>query len=218
MGGSVYNATWGRMFAAIYERSLAATEEAGLADRRRALLARASGSTLEIGAGTGLNLEHYPDAVTELVLAEPGEHMARRLRAHVGRAGPPVEVVEAPAERLPFPDDRFDTIVSTLVLCTVPEPGAALAEARRVLRPGGRLLFLEHVRAEEPGLARWQDRLWRPWRVFADGCHCNRDTLSTLQGSGLTVDDVERGSLEKALPLIRPMIAGSARAADAGSA
>jgi ubiquinone/menaquinone biosynthesis C-methylase UbiE len=218
MGGPIYNATWGRMFAAIYERSIAGTEEAGMAERRHALLARATGSTLEIGAGTGLNLEHYPDAVTELVLTEPGEHMVKQLRAHVGRAGPPVEVVEAPAERLPFPDERFDTVVSTLVLCTVSDPEAALAEARRVLRPGGRLLFLEHVRSEEPGLARWQDRLWRPWRLFADGCHCNRDTLATLNASGLVVGDVEHASMPKAPPLVRPLIAGAARAADAGSA
>jgi ubiquinone/menaquinone biosynthesis C-methylase UbiE len=215
MRGRIYNATWGRLFAAIYERMIAGTEEAGLADRRHALLARATGSTLEIGAGTGLNLEHYPDAVTELVLAEPGEHMGKQLRAHVGRAGRPVEVVEAPAERLPFPDDRFDTIVSTLVLCTVSDPAAALAEAGRVLRPGGQLLFLEHVRSEEPGLARWQDRLWRPWRVFGDGCHCNRDTLATLNASGLAVEDLERERMPKAPPLVEPLIVGAARAADA---
>jgi ubiquinone/menaquinone biosynthesis C-methylase UbiE len=213
MGGRIYDATWGRTFAALYDSCLAATEKAGLADRRHALLARATGSTLEIGAGTGLNLGHYPDTVAELVLAEPGEHMARRLRDHVAGAGRAAEVVDAPAERLPFPDDRFDTVVSTLVLCTVPDPRAAVAEAARVLRPGGRLLFLEHVRAPEPRLARWQDRLMRPWRFLADGCHCNRDTLATLEASPLAVEDVERGRLEKAAPLIAPLVAGAARAA-----
>jgi SAM-dependent methyltransferase len=210
MGGRLYRATWGRLFAAIYEGSLKAAEQAGLADRRHALLARATGATLEIGAGTGLNLHHYPPKVSELVLTEPGEHMARRLRDTAADAERAVDVVDAPAERLPFEDDRFDTVVSTLVLCTVPDPEAAIAEAARVLRPGGRLLFLEHVRSAEPGAARWQDRLWRPWRFVADGCNCNRDTLAILNASPLAVDDAEPGEIPKVAPLIRPMISGSA--------
>jgi ubiquinone/menaquinone biosynthesis C-methylase UbiE len=212
MAGRLYNATWGRMFAATYDRMLAATEEAGLEDHRRELLSGARGATLELGAGTGLNLGLYPEAVEELVLTEPGEHMARRLRRKVAESGRPAEVVETGAERLPFPDDRFDTVVSTLVLCTVPEPRVAIAEAARVLRPGGRLLFLEHVRSPEPRLARWQDRLMRPWRFVADGCHCNRDTLASIEASGLAVADVERGELEKAAPLIKPLITGTATA------
>jgi SAM-dependent methyltransferase len=210
MGGRLYRATWGRLFAAIYEGALRATEEAGLAERRRALLARATGPTLEIGAGTGLNLRHYPPEVSELVLAEPGEHMARRLRSSAAAAGRALDVVDAPAERLPFEDGHFDTVVSTLVLCTVPDPAAAIAEAARVLRPGGRLLFLEHVRSPDARVTHWQDRLWRPWRFVADGCNCNRDTLATLEASALAVDDVERGQIAKAAPLIRPMIVGSA--------
>ena len=97
-------------------------------------------------------------------------------------------MVEAPAERLPFEDASFDTAVATLVLCTVPDPAAALAEAARVLKPGGRLLFIEHVRAEDPGLARWQDRLEKPWRFLGDGCHCNRDTVATIEASPLAVE------------------------------
>ena len=210
MGGRLYRATWGRLFAAIYERSTQAAEEASLHDRRVALLAHARGATLEIGAGTGRNLGLYPDAVTSLVLAEPGEHMARQLRAHLSRAERPTEVVEAPGERLPFDTDSIDTVVSTLVLCTVPDPGAAIAEAARVLRPGGRLLFLEHVRSDDARLARWQDRLWRPWRFVADGCHCNRDTLSLLKASALDVAEVEHGEIDKLAPLVRPMIVGTA--------
>ena len=210
MGGPLYRATWGRLFSAIYDRSLRDAEQAGLAERRRTLLAGASGATLEIGAGTGLNLAHYPPTVSELVLAEPGEHMARRLRKSAAAAGRALDVVEAPAERLPFEDDRFDTVVSTLVLCTVPDATAAIGEAARVLRPGGRLLFLEHVRADDARLARWQDRLWRPWRFVADGCHCNRDTLAALQASPLGVEQVEHGRIEKLAPLVRPMIVGSA--------
>jgi ubiquinone/menaquinone biosynthesis C-methylase UbiE len=197
-------------FAAVYDRLMASTERAGLADRRAALIADARGSTLELGAGTGLNLRHYPDAVTELVLTEPDSHMARRLRSRVADAGRPVEVVEAPAERLPLEDARFDTAVVTLVLCTVKEPAQALAEIARVLKPGGRLLFIEHVRADASGLERWQDRLERPWGWIAGGCHPNRDTVGSLDASALRVESVERGEMPKAPPLVKPLVAGVA--------
>lgn len=197
-------------FAAVYDRLMASTERAGLADRRAALIADARGATLEVGAGTGLNLRHYPDAVTELVLTEPDSHMARRLRSRVADAGRPVEVVEAPAERLPLEDARFDTAVVTLVLCTVNEPAQALAEIARVLKPGGRLLFIEHVRADARGLVRWQDRLERPWGWIAGGCHPNRDTVGSLDASALRVESVERGELPKAPPLVKPLVAGVA--------
>lgn len=197
-------------FAAVYDRLMASTERAGLADRRAALIADARGATLEVGAGTGLNLRHYPDAVTELVLTEPDSHMARRLRSRVADAGRPVEVVEAPAERLPLEDARFDTAVVTLVLCTVNEPAQALAEIARVLKPGGRLLFIEHVRADASGLVRWQDRLERPWGWIAGGCHPNRDTVGSLDASALRVESVERGEMPKAPPLVKPLVAGVA--------
>jgi SAM-dependent methyltransferase len=209
MPGRIYEATGGRFFAAIYDRLLAGTESAGLADTRAQLLAQARGATLELGAGTGANLEHYPDTVTELVLTEPSEHMARRLREKVA-ASRPTEVVLAPGERLPFADDSFDTVVGTLVLCTAPDPPAVLREVARILRPGGQLLFLEHVRADDAKLARWQDRLEGPWQYLAAGCHPNRDTLATIRASGLTVDDVERGRFPKAPPLVRPLISGRA--------
>jgi len=197
-------------FAAVYDRLMASTERAGLAERRAALIADARGATLEVGAGTGLNLRHYPDAVTELVLTEPDPHMARRLRSRVADAGRPVEVVEAPAERLPLEDARFDTAVVTLVLCTVTEPAQALAEIARVLKPGGRLLFIEHVRADASGLVRWQDRLERPWGWIAGGCHPNRDTVGSLDASALRVESVERGEMPKAPPLVKPLVAGVA--------
>lgn len=211
--GRLYDATWGRAFAAVYDRGLKATEDAGLRETRREVLAGASGRTIDLGAGTGVNLGLFPAAVTELVLAEPDEHMLKRLRvklSQAGEEGAAVEAVQAPAEKLPFADDSFDTAVFTLVLCTVPDPEAALAEAARVLRPGGKLLFVEHVRAEDQGLTRWQDRLEKPWRFLADGCHCNRDTVATIEASPFEIEKVEKGELPKAPPLVKPLVRGSA--------
>jgi ubiquinone/menaquinone biosynthesis C-methylase UbiE len=211
--GRIYDNTWGRFFSFAYDRAMSATEEAGLGDRRHELLSQAKGRTLDVGAGTGVNLEHYPDSVTELVLAEPDPLMVKRLRPKLEASGRTAEIVEAPAERLPFPDDDFDTVVVTLVLCTVPDVEGSLREIARVLKPKGRLLFIEHVRGEDgKRLAEWQDRLETPWRYFADGCHCNRDTLAAL-GRHFDVDAVEHGELEKAAPLVKPLIAGSARPA-----
>ena len=199
------------VFAALYDRIGASAERAGFADRRAELLAGARGVTLEVGAGTGLNLRHYPAAVSELVLAEPDRHMARRLRARVADSPSSAEVVEAPAEDLPFAGEQFDTAVVTLVLCTVDDPARALTEIGRVLRPAGRLLFIEHVRGPAgSGLARWQDRLERPWGWLAGGCHPNRDTLAAIEASGLRVDVVEDGELVKAPPLVRPSVSGAA--------
>jgi ubiquinone/menaquinone biosynthesis C-methylase UbiE len=210
--GRIYDATWGRAFSAFYDRAMRSTEEAGMRETRRETLAEARGRTVDIGAGTGLNVELYPEGVTELVLAEPDEHMLKRLRAKVTTWGRDVDVVQAPADHLPFEDDSFDTAVFTLVLCTVPDPAAALKEAARVLKPGGKLLFVEHVRSPEPGLARWQDRLERPWRLLGDGCHCNRDTVATIEASPFEIERVERGELPKAPPLVRPLVRGSASA------
>ncbi len=201
----LYDATWGRMFSAFYDRAFEATEEAGLRRIREELLAGAGGRVLELGAGTGLNLDLYPEDVAELVLAEPDPHMAKQLRAKLAASPRAASLVEAPAERLPFEDSSFDVAVSALVLCTVPDPRAALAELARVLKPGGRLLYLEHVRAEDPGLARWEDRLEKPWRFLGDGCHCNRDTVATIAASPLVLDEVNRGTMPKAPPIVRPL-------------
>ncbi|HJX33347.1 MAG TPA: class I SAM-dependent methyltransferase [Solirubrobacterales bacterium] len=208
--GRIYDATWGRAFAALYDRSLKGTEEAGLRDMRRRLLADARGRTIDLGAGTGANLGLYPAAVSELVLVEPDPHMAKKLRHRLAEAGNPAELIEAPAERLPFEDASFDTAVFTLVLCTVPDPAAALVEVARVLRPGGRMLFIEHVRSEDPGLARWQDRLEKPWRFLGDGCHCNRDTVATIEASPLAVEQLERDRMPKAPPIVKPLARGTA--------
>jgi ubiquinone/menaquinone biosynthesis C-methylase UbiE len=203
-----------RFFAAIYDRVMSSSEEAGLTDMRAELLAQASGRTLELGAGTGLNLAHYGDGVTELVLTEPDEFMARRLRERVereSRAGGATEVLEAGAEDLPLEDSSVDTVVSTLVLCTVESPERALAEVERVLRPEGRLLYIEHVISpDSPSLERWQHRLERPWGWIAGGCHPNRDTAGLLERSGLEASALERDEFPKAPPLARPLIRGVA--------
>jgi SAM-dependent methyltransferase len=216
MAGAV-RSLWDRVFASLYDRVMAASEREGLSAKRHELLADARGVTLELGAGTGLNLDHYPANVDRLVLLEPSPHMAAKLRARLaaqpgGPDRPAVEVVEAGGETLPFADDEFDTVVATLVLCTIPDPAAALREVARVLKPGGELLFLEHVRSGEPRVARWQDRLETPWKWVADGCHCNRDTLAALNASPLAVERVRDDQLPKAMPLVEPLIVGAARA------
>jgi len=124
-------------------------------------------------------------------------------------------VVEARAERLPFPDDSFDTVVSTLVLCTVEDPTRTLSEVRRVLRPGGSLLFIEHVRAESPGLARAQNALHGPWFAIGHGCHCNRDTAAAIAASGLEAEPAALAQfrMRGLAPIVAPVIAGAARAA-----
>ncbi len=198
---------WGRIYAAGYDRATAGAERGALGRARRELVGSARGRVLEIGAGTGANLPHYPDDL-HVVLTEPDAHMARRLRAKSGA----LPAVEAAAEALPFPDDSFDTVVATLVFCSVPNVPAALREVRRVLTPGGSLLFLEHVRGQ-PGsrLARWQDRLNPPWRMLACGCNCNRDFLAALRDAGFTVGGVRDEAWPFMPALVRPVVIGTAR-------
>lgn len=210
--GRIYDATWGRAFSVMYDRGFKGAEDAGLREMRRELLAQARGRVLELGAGTGLNLEHYPGDIDSLTLVEPDPHMTKQLREKLAQAGRSAEVsvIEAPGEDLPFPNDSFDSAVVTLVLCTVPDPETTLAEIKRVLAPGGQLLFLEHVRSHQPGLAKWQDRLEGPWKFLADGCRCNRDTVSTIGAAGFELGDVESGELSKLPPLVRPLRRGRA--------
>ncbi len=207
----VYDATCGRLFTAWYGLSMRFTDEYGLRETRREVLAQAHGRALEIGGGTGANLYLYPPQVGELVIAEPDPHMQRALRRKLQeRARASTELVQAPAERLPFEDDSFDCATCTMVLCTVPNPAGALAEVARVVKPGGRFLFLEHVRSEDPGFARRQDRLEKPWRFIADGCHCNRDSLATIEASPLAVETLKRGHMPLSPPFVTPLIYGSA--------
>jgi len=209
--GKIYDATWGRGFSTLYDRCFKAAEEAGLREMRRDVTAGARGRVLEVGAGTGLNLELYPLDVSDLTLVEPDPHMVKQLRQRVADLGSAAQVVEAPGEKLPFEDDSFDTVVVTLVLCTVPDPTATLAEIKRVLTPAGQFLFMEHVRSPDAGLAKWQDRLEKPWRFLGDGCHCNRDTEANLKAAGFELSDVEHPTLPKAPPIVQPMASGVAR-------
>ena len=206
-GGS---AAWARAFAVLYDPFLWVAEWAGLRARRKELLSRAQGVTVEIGVGTGLNLPHYPDGLSELVLVEPDVAMRSRLETRVRRSGRRARLIDGSAERLPFADGSVDTIVSTFVLCTVDAPDLALREISRVLRPGGQLLFIEHVRSDAPSLAYWQDRLARPWRRFAQGCRCNRATAELIVSCGLELEQVHQASWHAMPPIVRPLIAGRA--------
>jgi SAM-dependent methyltransferase len=163
-----------RLAATGYDWLFDRVDPLGGADNRRRLVEQATGAVLEIGAGTGRNLPLYRTA-TRVVALEPGPGMRTRANHAAQAARVPVEVIDGTAEHLPFPDAAFDTVVASLVLCTVPDLAQTLAEARRVLRPGGTLRFYQHVRADAPRLARWQDRLERPWGWLAGGWHPNRD-------------------------------------------
>jgi ubiquinone/menaquinone biosynthesis C-methylase UbiE len=198
-----------RVFAALYDPLGARWEKKHGEALRRDLLADVRGRVLEIGVGTGLSFPHYPD-VDEIVGVEPSEPMLRRARQRAAETGREIQLVRAPAEELPFPDESFDTVVAMTVLCTVDDVDRALAEIHRVLRPDGRFVFVEHVRAEDPKLARWQDRLERPWQWFAGGCHPNRRTLQAIDSAGFEVTGVEEGELEGVPRLVRTSIKGAA--------
>jgi ubiquinone/menaquinone biosynthesis C-methylase UbiE len=198
-----------RLFALTYDRSMARMEKAGFREVRESALAKARGDVLEIGGGTGSNLPYYGAEVTSLTVTEPEQPMLKRLEKKVRERGSGAKVVRAPAEELPFPDGSFDTVVSTLVLCGVEDQSRALREIRRVLRPGGRLVFAEHVRSDDPKLARMQDRM-NGLNRFVAGCDCNRRTLETIEREGFTVEDLERTTLQKVPKFVRPAIIGSA--------
>jgi ubiquinone/menaquinone biosynthesis C-methylase UbiE len=203
---------------ALYDRVMSTAERACLVEWRAALLRGLSGEVLEIGAGTGANLRHYPSSVTRLVLTEPDPHMLEKLRARVARDAPPsTELVSASSGALPFPDASFDGVVTTLVLCSVEDPAHTLGELRRVLRPGGALVYLEHVAAdpgEQPDRLAWQRRIEPVWRHVAGNCHLTRRTGEAIRAAGFRVEDERRESMRKALFFVRPTVRGVARRVD----
>ena len=192
----------------IYDLLAGRAERAGIAERRHELLAGLEGDVVEIGAGTGASLPHY-ELARRVVAIEPDASMAKRLPHRLEEAKVPVEVVTARAEKLPFPDESFDAAVAAFVLCSVDDPQAVLAEARRVLRPGGKLVLLEHVRGDGR-TGRWQDRITPLHSKMAGNCHLNRDTRATVVAAGFDATAVERTHLPGTHALVRPGIQGVA--------
>jgi len=203
------DSAWNRGFAAIYPPVIKLVELGGVGAARRDVVAQAAGRTLEVGAGMGHTLPHYTDAVSELILTEPDHAMLKRLRRRAAASDRSPRVVRAVAEELPVADASVDSVVCNLVLCTALNPARALQEIARVLKPGGQLLFIEHVLADTPRWARWQRRARRPWSAFACGCQLTRETLTTLQSSPLEVTDVRRGRV-RTVPLVHSIIWGRA--------
>ena len=198
-----------KLFALAYDRQMVKVDAAGLAAHRRRLIAPLRGRVLEIGSGTGNNLSYYDDGVETLTMTEPDVSMLRRLERRVAEERPQTTVLRAPAEDLPFEDGVFDAVVSLLVLCGVDDQPRALRELRRVLRPGGRLAFFEHVISDDPKLAKTQRRM-NGLNRFLVGCECIRPTLESIRSAGFEVVDVTKAALEKAPKFVRPAIVGVA--------
>ena len=180
------------LFARLYQRISAAAEQAGAGEHRERLLEGLSGRVVEVGAGNGMNFAHYPPTVTEVVAVEPEPYLRARAEEAAARAAVPVRVVAGTSTSLPLGDASADAGVASLVLCSVPDQGAALTELRRVIRPGGELRFYEHVRARDERWARRQ-RLADPvWTRIAGGCHLTRDTERTIAGAGFAIEASDR--------------------------
>jgi ubiquinone/menaquinone biosynthesis C-methylase UbiE len=198
----------GFMFSVGYDRQMKKAERDGLRAARQALLESASGNVLEVGAGTGASIACYGPQVKSITLTEPEAMLVRKLE-HKIEGDARIKVIRAPAEDLPFDDDSFDTVVASLVLCGVDDQPRALREIRRVLRPGGQLLFMEHVRSDDEKLARHQDRMNGVNR-FVVGCDCNRPTVTTMGQAGFTVSNLEHSELPHAPKFARPLVVGTA--------
>jgi ubiquinone/menaquinone biosynthesis C-methylase UbiE len=180
------------IFARFYAWASPRMEEAGFGERRDQLLAGLTGQVVEVGAGNGMNFTHYPPGVTHVLAVEPEPRLRDLAEARVIKASVSIEVVDGTADRLPARDATFDAAVASLVLCSVPDVPAALAEIRRVLRPGGQLRFFEHVRADTPGLARVQRVLDATvWPAVGGGCHAHRDTLAAIEAAGFAIEDID---------------------------
>ncbi len=179
-------------FGRCYGRLSRRADAGELGFRRRTLLADARGRVLDLGAGPGDIFRHLPGSVRGLVAVEPDRTMLKQARRRIGEAPARVVLVRGVGERLPFPDAVFDTAIAALVLCTVDDPHAVVGEIQRVLRPGGRLLLMEHVRASDETLARWQDRLQPLWSLCNGGCRLNRTTLETVSEAGFRFEAMEQ--------------------------
>jgi SAM-dependent methyltransferase len=180
------------LFARFYARFSRKAEAHGAAAHRDKLLAGLSGEVVEVGAGNGLNFAHYPDTVARVVAVEPEAYLREKAAAATGHAEVKVDVVPGVAERLPLEDASVDAGIASLVLCSVPDQARALAELRRVIRPGGELRFYEHVRSDRDGYARLEDLADPVWTRMAGGCHINRDTTTAIRAAGFEIESIER--------------------------
>lgn len=196
--------------AALYDRLMAPVERAGMDRRRRSLLSRARGTVLDVGAGTGSNVDHYA-GVDRVVALEPTGGFRRRLERRAGAARVPVEVVGAGIDDAALAEGSFDTVVCTLVLCTVPDPGAALDRIRRLLKPDGTLLFLEHIAAAGGPARPAQAVVDRVWHVVAGGCRVRRDTVAAIRQAGFVITDLDRFSMRHSWPVLATCAEGVAR-------
>ena len=197
-----------RLFAAVYDPIMRRAERTVYRDYRRRAAGGARGRVLEIGAGSGANLPYYPPDAA-LTAVDANMHMLRRLKAKAAKAGVEVAVRHLDAETLPFDDESFDTVVATLMLCSVDDQARALAEARRVLVPGGEIRFVEHVKADDKGWAFFQHATTPVWKHFAAGCHPNRATLQAIVEAGFEIEDADFFYFGP-YP-VRPHVVGTAR-------
>jgi len=197
----------------LYDRFMAKTEEACLAEWRHGLLRQVSGEVLEVGAGTGANIKFYSDNVSRLVLTEPDKHMRRLLEEQVSNHNPgKVAVSSGTAEQIEAVDESFDFVVATLVCCSVKDLNICLAEIHRVLRPGGSLVFLEHVAAADGSrIRRWQNRINPIWKAIMGNCHLNRETEQAIVAEGFEIIQIEREGMKKAPSIVRSTIRGVAQ-------
>lgn len=179
-------------FARFYLRISARMERHGAAELRDRLLAGLAGRVVEVGAGNGLNFDHYPDTVTEVVAVEPDRTLRAHAEAAAARVPVPVKVVTGHADALPGEDGAYDAAVASLVLCSVPDQARALAEFRRVLRPGGELRFWEHVRSDRRLFAMMENLIDPVWSRVGGGCHLGRDTATAIRAAGFAVEEIDR--------------------------
>lgn len=200
------------LMAKSYDYAMRSTEKRCLQKWRKELLAQANGELLEIGAGTGVNLPHYPEAVTRIVLSEPDVQMRKNLLRNTGRLQQErLEITPWGADSIEMPDASFDTIVSTLVLCSVPSLETSLQEIYRLLRPNGILLFLEHVISDHPPTLTWQRRIEPFWSFCAGNCHLTRNTAGAIDAAGLEIEQLTEAPMDGTPAFVRRTIRGAAR-------
>lgn len=203
----------------IYDSTCIPSEKAGLTEWRAEILSSLNGNVLEVGAGTGFNLPHYTQKVSRLVLSDPDKHMIRRLKKKRSQQiDERMEIMTASLNnKLPMDDNTFDSVVSTLVLCSVKDVKFALSEIKRVLRPGGRFAFLEHIAADKKfnrKLHKLQGRVEPLWKLVMDNCHLRRETDNFITQAGFNIEWIKRDFIPKAPPWVTPSIRGIARKPD----